>query len=154
MKTLNGWLEEYGESHRHPVNKALHWVCVPLIMFSLLGLLWLIPFPEIHSGVFILNLCSLLIILSWIYYLLLSWRLGIGMLFYGVVMYSLIFWLDGTTKYLLPICIAVFVVAWIGQFIGHHIEGKRPSFFKDVQFLLIGPIWLLSDLYRRLGIHY
>ncbi len=49
------------------------------------------------------------------------------------------------------VCAALFVLAWIGQFVGHAIEGKRPSFFKDVQFLLIGPLWLLADLYRRLG---
>ena len=52
------------------------------------------------------------------------------------------------------VSVAVFVLAWVGQFIGHAIEGKRPSFFKDVQFLLIGPIWLLAELYRRAGIPY
>jgi uncharacterized membrane protein YGL010W len=52
------------------------------------------------------------------------------------------------------ICVLAFVVAWIGQFIGHAIEGKRPSFFKDVQFLMIGPLWLLADVYRRLGIRF
>jgi uncharacterized membrane protein YGL010W len=46
----------------------------------------------------------------------------------------------------------VFVLAWIGQFIGHKIEGKKPSFIKDIQFLLIGPIWLLSDIYNKLKI--
>ncbi|MEJ1960555.1 MAG: Mpo1-like protein [Gammaproteobacteria bacterium] len=50
--------------------------------------------------------------------------------------------------------LAIFVTAWIGQFIGHALEGKQPSFFKDVQFLLIGPLWLVAALYRRLGIHY
>jgi uncharacterized membrane protein YGL010W len=45
----------------------------------------------------------------------------------------------------------LFVLAWIGQFVGHAIEGKRPSFFKDVQFLMIGPLWLAADVYRRLG---
>jgi uncharacterized membrane protein YGL010W len=49
------------------------------------------------------------------------------------------------------ICLTLFVVAWIGQFIGHKIEGKKPSFFKDVQFLLIGPAWLLSKVYRKAG---
>jgi uncharacterized membrane protein YGL010W len=49
---------------------------------------------------------------------------------------------------------ALFIIAWIGQFIGHAIEGKRPSFFKDIQFLLIGPLWLLAQLYRRLGVRY
>ena len=51
-------------------------------------------------------------------------------------------------------CLAIFVVAWIGQFVGHAVEGRRPSFFKDLQFLLIGPLWLLSFAYRRLGLRY
>lgn len=38
---------------------------------------------------------------------------------------------------------AIFVVAWIAQFYGHHVEGKKPSFFADLQFLMIGPLWLL-----------
>jgi uncharacterized membrane protein YGL010W len=50
--------------------------------------------------------------------------------------------------------LVIFVAAWIGQFIGHAIEGKRPSFFKDLQFLLIGPLWLLAAAYRRLGLRY
>jgi uncharacterized membrane protein YGL010W len=51
-------------------------------------------------------------------------------------------------------CGVLFVLAWIGQFVGHAIEGKRPSFIKDLQFLLIGPMWLLADVYRRLGVRY
>ena len=50
--------------------------------------------------------------------------------------------------------VALFVVGWIIQFVGHKIEGQKPSFFEDLQFLLIGPLWLLSDVYRRLGISY
>jgi uncharacterized membrane protein YGL010W len=52
------------------------------------------------------------------------------------------------------ICTVSFVLAWIGQFIGHKIEGKKPSFFKDVAFLLIGPAWLMSFIYKKLGQRY
>jgi uncharacterized membrane protein YGL010W len=52
------------------------------------------------------------------------------------------------------VCLALFIVAWIFQFIGHKIEGKKPSFFKDLQFLLIGPAWLLSFIYQKVGIRY
>jgi uncharacterized membrane protein YGL010W len=50
--------------------------------------------------------------------------------------------------------VVIFVVAWIGQFVGHALEGKRPSFFKDLQFLLIGPLWLLATAYRRFSVPY
>ena len=49
------------------------------------------------------------------------------------------------------LAIGVFVVAWIGQFIGHKIEGRRPSFLTDLVYLLVGPLWTLSKLYKRLG---
>lgn len=54
----------------------------------------------------------------------------------------------------LPVSIALFVLAWMGQFVGHQIEGKKPSFFDDVRFLLIGPLFVLSFLYRRLRVAY
>ena len=63
-------------------------------------------------------------------------------------------WLDRQPVILWQICLGVFIGAWIGQFIGHLVEGKRPAFFKDLQFLMIGPLWLLASIYRRLGIRY
>ena len=59
----------------------------------------------------------------------------------------------GATQ-LLWLAIAVFVVAWIAQFIGHHIEGRRPAFFTDLVYLLIGPAWIVAKIMRRLGIAY
>jgi uncharacterized membrane protein YGL010W len=52
------------------------------------------------------------------------------------------------------ICLVLFVLAWIGQFVGHKIEGKKPSFFQDVVFLLIGPAWLLHFIYKKAGQRY
>jgi len=95
-----------------------------------------------------------LIVLSVIYYFFLSWQLAIGMIFYSVFMILILQWMDGFTVPLWQIAVAIFIVAWVGQFVGHHIEGKRPSFFKDIQFLLIGPVWLLADVYKRLHLRY
>ncbi|MDX1518490.1 MAG: Mpo1-like protein [Gammaproteobacteria bacterium] len=154
MRTISEWLDEYGESHRHPVNKLVHWICVPLIVFSLLGLIWSLPLPEYRAGVITLNLCVLFMLASLVYYLVLSWRLAIGMLVCVTLVYFLLFWLDSNVNRPWLIYIAVFVVAWIGQFAGHEIEGKRPAFFRDIQFLLIGPLWLLSAVYRKLNLQY
>jgi uncharacterized membrane protein YGL010W len=55
---------------------------------------------------------------------------------------------------LLYLAIGVFVVAWIAQFVGHHIEGKRPSFLTDLAYLLIGPAWIVAKLLRKAGISY
>ena len=156
MKTIHIWFEEYGESHRNPVNKKIHFTCVPLIMLSLIGLLWSIPVPAAFEILPIsLNWAVLFLVLALAYYAALSPSLTVGMAFVAVGLGGASYGLDrlGDSK-LWQISAGIFAVAWIGQFIGHKIEGARPSFLKDLQFLLIGPLWILGTVYRRLGIKY
>ena len=152
MRNVNALLTEYGESHQNKTNEKIHWVCVPAIMFSLLGILWSLPFPVKISP--FINWATILIALSLIYYLFLSWQLALGIFFYSLFMILILHWADGFSVPLWQIALVIFVVAWIGQFVGHHIEGQRPSFFKDVQFLLVGPVWLLADVYRKFHLRY
>jgi uncharacterized membrane protein YGL010W len=155
MRTVQQWFGEYGESHQHPRNELLHLVCVPSIVLTVVGFLWAIPVPEAAARVSPwLNFATLAVAAAIVYYLRLSVTLGLGAAIgLGLLLY-LVSWLDTLSWPLWLTCLVVFVVAWIGQFVGHAIEGKRPSFFKDVQFLLIGPLWVLSHLYRKLGIAY
>lgn len=155
MRTAEQWLQEYGESHRHATNKTLHWICVPIIVVSLIGLLWSLPTPASWREISpLLNWGSLFLVASVLYYMLISVSLALGMaLFVALVMLS-IMGLQNLPWPLWSVCVALFVFAWIGQFIGHYYEGKRPSFFKDIQFLMIGPLWLLSFIYRKLRIPY
>lgn len=155
MQPVQTWLDEYNESHLNPTNKLLHWICVPAIVLSLIGLLWALPVPAAFAEISpLMNWGSLFILAATVYYFLMSIPLALGMLVVSAAMIWLLNWMDGLATPLWQICIAIFVIAWIGQFIGHAIEGKRPSFFKDVQFLMIGPIWLLSFIYRKLNIPY
>ena len=155
MRSIEQWLDEYNESHQNKINKQLHWLCVPLIVFSLLGLLWSLSLPAEVSGLpFTLNWAILIIIVALIYYSFLSLSLTVGMFIITGLMIFVLDSLSGLAISLWAICLFVFVLAWIGQFIGHKYEGKSPSFFKDVQFLLIGPLWLLSFIYRKLDISY
>ena len=154
MRTVNQWLEEYGESHKNETNKSIHWICVPAIFFSIVGLLYSIKLPWIidtHT----VNVAMIAILLITLYYLRLSIMLGIGMFIFGVICLFIAHLIE---KYvpvpLWLVCVIVFVLAWIGQFYGHHVEGKKPSFLKDIQFLLIGPMWLLSFIYRAIGMRY
>ncbi len=158
-RPIDHLLEEYGESHQNPVNKTIHWICVPLILLSILGMIWSIPVPDamnrISSGPVPVNWTTLFILFAMIYYFRLSFSLALGMILV-VALLSTIGYLVAT---LVPLplwatCLIIFIIAWIGQFRGHHIEGKKPSFLKDLQFLLIGPIWLLSFIYKRFGIPY
>ena len=156
MRTAAQWLDDYGDSHRNRTNKALHWICVPVIAWCVLGLLWSLPFPgSLRSPHPAANWAGIAVFLALIYYTALSLRLALGVLpFLLACLWSfdrLGHW-GGVPLW--SICLVLFVLAWIGQFVGHGIEGKRPSFFKDVQFLMIGPLWLLADAYRRLGIRF
>jgi uncharacterized membrane protein YGL010W len=141
-RAIDVLLAQYGENHRHPANERIHFVCIPAIVFSLLGLLW-----AIHPAVALAVGAGAL----W-YYFKLSPPFALGML--GLTIFMLVILAIMPTFIVLPVSIALFVVAWIGQFIGHQIEGRKPAFFDDLRFLLIGPLFVLRVLYRRLGVAY
>lgn len=150
MKTIHQWLEDYGSSHRNPTNKLIHWICVPAIFFSIVGLLYAIPLPI--GGTRYISVAHVVLLLLIIYYLRLSPALAAGMLLIGIACLWLWSLIAATSLVIWQVAVVIFVVAWIGQFIGHKIEGAKPSFFKDLQFLLIGPAWLLSFIYKKAGI--
>jgi uncharacterized membrane protein YGL010W len=141
-RTIDTLLEQYSDSHRNPTNELIHFVCVPVIVFSLLGMLWainpLVALIAAEAAVW--------------YYLRLSKSFALGMFIMSLAMLGILLAMPAVT--VLPVSIALFVVAWVGQFIGHKIEGKKPSFFEDLRFLLIGPLFVLSFLYRRLHLAY
>ncbi|MVN75283.1 DUF962 domain-containing protein [Hymenobacter sp. HMF4947] len=157
MTALPLLLAEYGESHQNPTNKLVHWVCVPLIMFSLLGLLWSIPVPATVAALAgpWLNWATLVMAAALLYYVRLSGRLALGMVLVWLVLAVGLRLVDGLAGLpLWGVCLLIFALAWVGQFWGHKVEGKKPSFLKDLQFLLVGPLWLLHFVYRRLGWSY
>ena len=152
MRTIHNWLNEYGESHKNETNKLIHWICVPAIVFSILGLLYSIKLPffwQTHQ----LNIGMVVGVIALIYYFTLSHTLSVGMFLYVALCMLLAHFVEQSG--LIPLwlfSIIIFIVSWIGQFYGHKIEGKKPSFLKDIQFLLIGPAWLMSFIYKKLRI--
>jgi uncharacterized membrane protein YGL010W len=149
-KSLQQWLDEYGVSHQNPTNKKIHWIAVPIIYFTVVALLWCLPTPWSRESYLGLNWALLALIPTMLFYARLSLPLMIGMLLISVLMCGLLIaYLAFVPFPLAYTAIIIFIVAWIFQFIGHHIEGKKPSFFKDLQFLLIGPLWVMHFLYRR-----
>jgi len=154
MQTITSLLDEYGDSHQNRANKVIHWICVPVIVWTVVALLWSIPFPSsVKVATVPVNWATIGLVLAQVYYFRLSLRLGLGLLAYNLLMVWITVWVESISSWpLWQLALAVFVLAWIGQFIGHIFEGKRPSFFKDMQFLLIGPAWLMSFIYRRFHI--
>ena len=150
MKTAQEWFDEYAISHQNETNQLVHYICVPVIFFSVIGLLMSIPneFLERTFGLynpFIENWATVVGINISFFYLRLGFWYFIEMLF--VILLCIIgnYWLSNNTN-LLYASITIFVLGWIGQFWGHKIEGIKPSFIKDLQFLLIGPLWVIQKL--------
>ena len=156
MRAIDSLLSQYGESHQNATNKLIHWICVPgnHVQFVRTDLRDSIPggkntvcklgrsrpgsgahllHPPFNSNV--LRLCVDLCLILW----------GNNAIFEAV---------DRNGGQLAIVSLIIFAVAWVGQFIGHKIEGKKPSFFKDVQFLLVGPAWLLHFIYKKVGVKY
>ena len=125
MRNIDSLLLEYGESHQNKTNKLIHWFCVPAIFFSVVGLVFSIP-----SG-FLADLLPFLgNYANWA-----TLTLVLMLIYYISLSPAL-------------------TLAWIVQFYGHKIEGKKPSFLKDIQFLMIGPAWLMHFIYKKIGIAY
>lgn len=142
MRSLDSWLTEYGESHQNSLNKKIHWICVPSILWSILTLLSELRFGALHGG-------WIAVMLAVLYY----WRLNKTLAIFFLLTCSLLLFMNGWLFGFLKIsawipALVVFALAWLGQFYGHSVEGKKPSFLKDVQFLLIGPLWLMYPIIR------
>lgn len=153
-RSIQDWLSEYGKSHQHPVNKQIHWLCVPIIFWSISALLWTIPIPFLSFSGLSLNVGLIALLFILFYYFLLSFSLALGMTAFTTFCLMLSYQIEqmlGITGLRL-LSIILFIIAWIGQFYGHRLEGKKPSFLEDIQFLMIGPAWLLHFIYKRLKI--
>ena len=134
-------LAHYGESHRNPRNEVIHFVAIPVIMFSLVGLLF-----ALHAWV-----AYAFVAASMVYYARLS---VVFLLAMAAVSGATLLLVNAMGSLLLPVCGALFVLAWIAQFVGHKIEGRKPSFFEDLQYLWVGPLFVLSKLLGRLGLRW
>lgn len=139
VRRIDQLLAHYEASHRHPVNEAIHMVAIPVIMLSMVGLL--------HAGHPIAAYGF--VAASLVYYLRLSPVFLMAMTGVSALTLTLVH-LMGPTR--LPLCVALFVGGWIAQFIGHKVEGRKPSFFEDIQYLWVGPLFVLSRVFRRLGL--
>jgi uncharacterized membrane protein YGL010W len=155
---LHVWLDQYGVSHQNPTNIFIHKICVPTIAFTVLAFLWSIPLPSFVrqqlGNVFSHVIPMFVVGPTLAFYYRLSTAMATVML--GIVLCASAFLvhLEHKRVRIFRLSLIIFIVAWIGQFIGHAIEGKKPSFVEDLQFLAIGPLWTLASAFRALGIDY
>lgn len=153
-RPLDRWFANYSDDHRNAINQRIHVVCVPAILWSVTALLWCVPSPTplLRDGVF----AGLAMLAASLFYCRHSRPLGLGM--------ALLFVLFGLVTRALHVVLGprdlaiaaagVFAVAWVGQFVGHKLEGRKPSFLTDLTYLLIGPAWVVAKAYRRMEWRY
>lgn len=134
-------LAHYGENHQHPTNELIHFMAIPLIMLSLVGMLF-----ALHPYV-----AYAFVAASMVYYARLSLVFLLTMALGSVLVLALV---HAMGALVLKLSVAIFVGAWIMQFVGHKLEGKKPSFFEDLQYLWVGPLFVLSKLFIKLGIRW
>jgi len=150
MRSATEWFELYGESHQNKVNKLIHWICIPAIMISTLGLFQAIPVPAIDAPM--LHWGTLVVAGALVFYTRMSWTIGLGMAAVCAACLGINALIVAAGLPILWVSVGLFGAAWLVQFVGHKIEGKKPSFFQDFQFLLVGPAWLLQFVYGRVGV--
>ena len=153
MKTAKEYFDEYAVSHQNETNQAIHYICVPLIFFSVIGLLMSIPTTFLEnifnaSNPLLENWAVVVGLVISVFYLRLGFWYFTEMLFVILICIIANFWL-GNFVNLLYASLIIFVLAWIGQFYGHKVEGAKPSFLKDLEFLLIGPLWVIQKLGKK-----
>ena len=155
MRDVHDWFASYSADHQNPANRAIHWVCVPIIMWAVIAALWTIPpiLPQwFNPGLW----AVLAMFATFLFYRRLSRNLAYAMALVFIASGAIVWALYGAlgSRNLLILAAVLFVLAWIGQFVGHAIEGRRPAFFTNIVQLLIGPAWLMGKLMRKLGIAY
>ncbi len=154
MRDIREWFGGYSRDHQDPRNRAIHWVCVPIILWCVIALLWLVPVPHAFVKQGFWSVAAMFA--TSVFYFRLSRHLGLAMIGLFIVLALITSGLYGWLGFsgLLWLAVVLFVLAWVGQFIGHHFEQQRPSFLTDLAYLLIGPAWLMGKILRRCGISY
>ena len=142
-QSINELLNEYASSHQNKTNQLIHYIAVPVIFWTITAMLWVVKLPYVE------NLAVVITVLISFYYISKDLVLAMQMIVISILCLILNGFLEAQGFPLLTIALVLFVIAWIFQFIGHKIEGKKPSFFKDLQFLLIGPAWIVRQLFSK-----
>jgi uncharacterized membrane protein YGL010W len=153
MTEMDSWLRRYEETHRDLTNPVFYWAAVPMVVLGTVGLLWALPIPDEFFEISpLLNWGTAFLMASAVYYFIISVSLAIGMLPFVIGVAGINMWLVGSNLPLPHVSLGLLLTGIIGLWLGHRNENGLRAVLQDLQFMMIGPAWLLSVLYRRLGI--
>jgi uncharacterized membrane protein YGL010W len=155
MADTDKWLDDYGKSHRNIRYPPVYWACVPMLVVGVVGLLWAMPVPEAFLAISpALNWATAFLLAAVVYYFIISMPLAIGMLPFLAAVVTFELWLQHSQYSALRAAAGLTLASVVGLYLGRRENSGFKAVLEDVQLLMIAPFWLLSLLYRRLGIPY
>jgi len=153
MNESMDWLQRYADSHGELSNPALYWAAVPMVVLGGVGLLWIVPIPEEYARISpLLNWGSTFLMAATVYYFIISVSLAIGMLPFVIGVAAFQTWLAMSDFSPLRVSAGLLLAGTLGLWVGRRRQWSPGPVFRDLQMVMIGPAWLLSVLYRRIGI--
>lgn len=153
MSETEDWLTRYGNSHATIASPLVYWAAVPLVVLGVVGLLWWIPIPEEFESISrLVNWGSLFLMAATVYYFIISVPLAIGMLPFVIGVAWVQVWLESSEYSPVHVSAGFLLAGILGLLLGRRQNRPIARMFKDLQLMMIGPAWLLSVLYRRMGI--
>jgi hypothetical protein len=153
MNDTTDWLQRYGDSHAELTYPALYWAAAPMVVLGTVGLLWAMPIPEEYARISpLLNWGTTFLMAAVVYYFIISVPLAVGMLPFVVGVAAYQTWLEASDFSPLRVSAGLLLAGTIGFWVGRGRQWSFGPVWKDLQMMMIGPAWLLSVLYRRIGI--
>lgn len=153
MTEVDGWLRRYEETHSNLTNPSIYWAGVPMVVLGTVGLLWLAPTPDEFFDISpLMNWGTAFLMASAVYYFIISVSLAIGMLPFVVGVAGFQVWLGNSQFSPLQVSIGLLTAGIIALWLGHRNQKSLMPVLTDLQLMMIGPVWLLSALYRKFGI--
>ncbi|MEJ2297244.1 MAG: DUF962 domain-containing protein [Woeseiaceae bacterium] len=150
MSEIDSWLERYERNHQDLENPVVYWAAVPMIVLGTVGVLWYLPAPvEFFEISPLLNWGTAFLMATAIYYFIISLSLAIGMLPFLLGIAAIHSWLAQSGYPQLGVSIALLIAGTVGLWLGRRGNGGLSAILQDFQLMMIGPVWLLSVLYRR-----
>ena len=153
MSETDDWLSRYAKSHSELASPIVYWAAVPMVVLGTVGLLWSLPVPDKFLEISpLVNWGSLFLMAATVYYFIISVPLAIGMLPFVIGIASIQAWLEGSDYSPMRASLGLLIAGIVGLLLGRRNKGFIRGLFQDLQLMMIGPAWLLSVLYRRMGI--
>ena len=153
MPEIDGWLKHYEDTHQDLTYPVIYWAAVPMVVVGTVGVFWNMPIPDAFFEISpLLNWGTAFLMSAAVYYFIISVSLAIGMLPFVLGVAGIHTWLEQSDFSPLRVSIGLLAAGIIGLFMGHRNKSSLRPVLQDIQLMMIGPAWLLSVLYRRIGI--